>query len=275
METADGRCMLLRVSGIEVHDRKKADYEMMKRVYELGVPTSQPLGFGTCNGEQNIYALSGWLDGEDLEVVLPLMPETAQHATGVKAGKILQKIHALHAPMSISDWQGRYFGVIDERIEAYHSKGVPFEGNGVIIDYIEQNRGLLKKRPQSFIHGDFHEGNLIVTPDGSLHVIDFLDEGFGNHGDAWYDFKTFGENDNAYFSTGLVQGYFDGEPPQAFWDVLMYYYITAAFTAIVWTKYNKPEELPETIKWNERNAQAIQEGRSPLMKWYLKDDGNQ
>ena len=96
-----------------------------------------------------------------------------------------------------------------------------------------------------------------------------LDEGFGNYGDPWYDFKTFGENDNAYFSTGLIRAYFNGEPPQVFWNVLTYYIIIAALTSIVWMKYHKSEELPETVSWNERNAQALNEGRSPLMKWYL------
>jgi serine/threonine-protein kinase len=97
-----------------------------------------------------------------------------------------------------------------------------------------------------------------------------LDEGFGNFCDLWYDFKTFGENENPYFSTGYVRGYFGGEPPQEFWDTLTYYIVTAALTSIVWRKYFKPEELPEALRWNEANAAAIREGRSPLMKWYLK-----
>jgi len=106
-----------------------------------------------------------------------------------------------------------------------------------------------------------------------------LDEGFGNYGDPWYDFKTFGEyeietfgeKENVYFITGFVRGYFDGEPPQEFWDILTYYIVTEGLTSIVWMKYRQPEKLPNSISWNERNAQSIKEGHSPLMKWYLKD----
>jgi len=269
--TSDGQHLLLRVSSIKEHDLKKAEYNMMKRVYNHGVPTSRPVEFGLCNDGKSVYQLYGWIEGEDAEIVLPLMSETEQYVLGYKAGEILRKIHTIPMPSDSSDWSAKYFSVIDERIEAYRREGPEFAGNEIILEYLIQNRNLLNKRPQSCIHGDFHEGNLMIAPDGGIYVIDFLDEGFGNQGDSWYDFKTFGENDNAYFSTGLVRGYFGEEPLQEFWDVLTYYYVNAALTAIVWTKYNKPEELQEAIKWNERNVIAIQEGHSPLMKWYLKD----
>ena len=271
IKTAAEQQMFLRISDISEFDRKKAEHEMMRRMYEIGVPIAQPLEFDLCNDSKNVYFLSGWVDGKDAESVLPLMSETEQYVLGLKAGETLRKIHSLTVPDSIASWQERYFSVIDERIEAYRSEGTPFEGNKKILEYYDCNRNLLYDRPQCLLHGDFHEGNLMVSDDGELYVIDLLDEGFGNYGDPWYDFKTFGENDNAYFSTGLVRGYFNGEPTQAFWDVLTYYVITAAITSIVWMKYHKPDELPETLSWNEKNARFLREGHSPLMKWYLPD----
>ena len=269
IETAGGRRMLLRVSDISELDNKKAEYGMMERLHSVGVLTPAPLGFGLCGDGKYCYSLSGWLDGEDADKALPRMSEAEQYVLGLKAGETLRKIHALPAPAGIAGWRERYSAVIDERIEAYRSEGAPFEGSEIILDYLEMNRGLLHNRPQCFLHGDFHEGNLMVGGGGELYVIDLLDEGFGNYGDPWYDFKTFGENGNAHFSTGLVRGYFGGEPPQAFWDTLTYYVVTAALTSIVWMKYHKPEELPEALSWNERNAQALSEGRSPLTELYL------
>ena len=162
------------------------------------------------------------------------MSETEQYILGLKAGEILKKMHTLPVHRNTLDWEERYFTIIDERIAAYRSKGVSFERNDVILEYFECNRILLHGRAQCFLHGDYHEGNLMVNTDGEIYVIDPLDEGFGNYGDPWYDFKTFGENNNAYYSTGFVHGYFDGEPPQIFWDVLTYYIVTAALTSIVW-----------------------------------------
>ena len=54
------------------------------------------------------------------------------------------------------------------------------------------------------------------------------DEGFGNYGDPWYDFKAFGENKTHIFQPSLCAAIFSGEPSQMFWDVLTYYIVTAA-----------------------------------------------
>ncbi len=173
-------------------------------------------------------------------------------------------------PNVAEEWSKRYFSVVDERINAYRSEGVPFEGSEVILSYLEKNRDLLKNRPQCSLHGDYHAGNLIIDSNNELYVIDCLDE-FGTYGDPWYDFKMSGENGSTYFSTGLVRGYFNGFPPQEFWDLLTYYLVMSALTSIVWMKYNKPEELPEVLRRNEEIARFINDGRSPLMKWFLKD----
>ena len=217
------------------------------------------------------YSKAECMDGEEAEKVMPLMSTTEQYLLGLKAGKVLRKIHELTAPEDMLNWEERYFAVMDERIDEYCSSGTFFEGSDVVIDYMEHNRSLLRGRPQCFLHGDYHEGNLMVSADSEIYAIDLPDEEFGNCGDPWYDFKTFGENGNAYFSTGLVRGYFDGEPPQIFWDVLTYYIVTAALTSIVWKKYHNPDDLSEALRWNEEIARNLKDGHSPLMKWYLKD----
>ena len=48
IKTATEQQMFLRISDISELDRKKAEYEMMERMYEIGVPISQPLGYGIC-----------------------------------------------------------------------------------------------------------------------------------------------------------------------------------------------------------------------------------
>ncbi|MCL1848882.1 MAG: GrpB family protein [Clostridiales bacterium] len=67
IETTKGQCMLLRITDVSDLDRKKAEYRMMERVFELGFITSQPFGFGLCNGGNSVYSLSDWLDREDAE----------------------------------------------------------------------------------------------------------------------------------------------------------------------------------------------------------------
>ncbi|MDD4774410.1 MAG: aminoglycoside phosphotransferase family protein [Eubacteriales bacterium] len=116
------------------------------------------------------------------------MDANAQTAAGLMAGEVLRKIHSLSVPIH-GDWRERYFNVIGKRIDAYHTKGMPFEGSDIILAYLEQNSNLTAGRPQRLLHGDFHEGNLMFSDNGELYVIDLFDEGFGFCGDPWYDFR--------------------------------------------------------------------------------------
>lgn len=75
IETSDDKHMLLCVSDISEIDRKKVEYNMMERVYKLGILTPQPLEFGVLEGGKYCYYLSDWLDGEDAETVLQLVSE--------------------------------------------------------------------------------------------------------------------------------------------------------------------------------------------------------
>ena len=142
IETADGQRMLLRVSDISELERKKAEYSMMERVYTLGVLTSEPLGFGLCDGDKNCYSLSGWLDGEDAKEVLPLLPETEQYVLGMTAGETLRKIHTLPAPDNAEPWNDRFNRKVQGRIDFYNENPIKSENGDIIVRYLRKNRHL-------------------------------------------------------------------------------------------------------------------------------------
>ena len=72
------------------------------------------------------------------------------------------------------------------KIKNYNDCGIKLEGDDQIIAYIEANRHLLKGRPQCFQHGDYHVGNMIISPDGELSIIDF---NRNDYGDPWEEFN--------------------------------------------------------------------------------------
>jgi serine/threonine-protein kinase len=120
VETIDGKRMLLRVADISEYKRKEAEYKMMERVYELGVITPKPYGFGVCEDGKSIYSLSGWLDGEDAESLIPHMMEADQYKTGLKAGRVLRRIHTLPAPEDAEPWGIRFRRKVQIRVDLYH-----------------------------------------------------------------------------------------------------------------------------------------------------------
>jgi aminoglycoside phosphotransferase (APT) family kinase protein len=187
VETADGERFLLRIADVAEYERKKLEFENMQRVVTLGIPMQQPVEFGVCNDGKSVYLLLTWVDGEDLEPKLPLLTETEQYVLGMKTGDMLRKIHSIPSPENIDRWETRYFAVMDERFAAYENEGVPFDGCNAILAYLEDNRHLLANRPQCRIHGDCHEGNLILSADGELSLVDWHTMDFESIADPWYE----------------------------------------------------------------------------------------
>ena len=185
IEAADGRRLLLRVADIFEYDRKKTEFEMMKQVPALGVSMSQPVDFGICDNGTSVYSLLTWCDGEDAEVVLPRLTETEQYMLGVKSGEMLRKLHSIPAPKKQEEWSCRFNRKTSNKIEKYKACGMKFDGDDKIIGYIENNRYLLSGRPQCYQHGDYHVGNMIISPDNTLSIIDFNRPYFG---DPWEEY---------------------------------------------------------------------------------------
>jgi len=157
---SDGVKYLLRITPIERYETRKALFAMHEQVAALDIPMCLPVEFGTCT--DGVYSLQSWIDGEDLETVLPLLPETEQYVLGLKSGEIIRKMHSIPAPDSQEEWVTRFNRKTDTKIQKYHECGLRFDGDSYIIDYIDQNRGLLENRPQCFQHGDYHVGNMMI-----------------------------------------------------------------------------------------------------------------
>ncbi|MDR3310668.1 MAG: phosphotransferase, partial [Oscillospiraceae bacterium] len=173
IETHAGERLLLRIADIAERERKLAEFEMLKRVAELDVPASRPIDFGECSGGKSVYQLLTWIDGEDSQTVLPTLSEAEQYALGVKAGEILRKMQTLQTTPMNSEWLNAYGAKIDRYIENYKNCGLTFWGDDTVIAYLEENRHLLDNRAMCFTHDDYHLGNLILSPENKLFVIDF------------------------------------------------------------------------------------------------------
>ena len=112
-----GKNYLLRVYPNSNFEKKKLEIEKMLEVSALGVPMCTPLEFGTC--EEGSYSIQTWIDGEDAEQVIPLLPEAEQYGYGLDAGKALQKIHSIPAPADQPDWEERFNRKMDYKISKY------------------------------------------------------------------------------------------------------------------------------------------------------------
>ena len=251
-----GRRALLRICDAEKHDEKRLEFENMQKAAALGVPMCQPLNFGLCN--EGCYSLQSWIDGADAESIIPALPNDTQYAYGFTAGQALQKIHSIPAPISKPDWEERFNQKIDRKIRMYRACPLQYENNGgdYMIDYLNSHRHLLKNRPQCWQHGDFHIGNMMIDKDGALQIIDFNRSDFG---DPWEEFNRIVWSAQAAprFASGMVDGYFNGNIPMEFWQLLALYIAS-----------NTLSSLPWAIPFGQQEINTMQNQAKEVLLWY-------
>lgn len=229
-ETAAGERFLLRITPNNRAAHRAEMYRMQQQVDALGVPMCRPIDFGLC--EQGVYCIQSWIDGADLEDVLPQLTKTEQYALGVESGRILRMIHTIPAPDDQPPWDERFNAKIDRKIRMYGECPIKFDGADALLAYIAENRRLLSGRPQTYQHGDYHVGNMMLEH-GRLVIIDFDRYDFG---DPWEEFNriVWCAQKAPAFASGMVDGYFPDGVPEAFWRLLALYISSNMLSSVPW-----------------------------------------
>ena len=255
--TPDGTPYFLRITSRERGDRFVKLFDLQKEVAATGIPMCEPVAIGEC--DEGIYALHTWINGVDAEANVPRLSAKVQYRLGCDAGEYLNRIHTIPAPPDQPDWEARFNAKIDRKIRLYTDCSIRFEGDRHLLRYIGENRHLLCDRPQTFQHGDYHIGNMMLT-DAETHprivVIDFDRYDFG---DPWEEFNRIVWCAQAapVFATGLVDGYFAGNVPLAFWRLLGLYISSNMLSSIPWA-----------IPFGEGEVQTMLNQAKDVLAWY-------
>jgi aminoglycoside phosphotransferase (APT) family kinase protein len=265
-----GTKYLLRISDFSQEEKKRAEFDMMMRVAALGVPMCQPLEFGTC--EDGVYSLQSWIEGGDAEAYIPALSDTEQYAYGLKAGRILRKIHSIPAPAGQEDWESRFNRKMDYKIQKYIECPIKYENGQAFIDYIDANRYLLKGRPQCYQHGDYHIGNMMIDEKGALQIIDFNRNDFG---DPWEEFNriVWCAQKAPIFASGMVNGYFDGEVPEEFWQLLALYIASNTLSSVYWAIPFGQGEIDTMLNQAKEVLSWYDNMQNPVPTWYSEGEG--
>ena len=252
--TAEGAKYLLRVSPIEQYDRKKSEFELMQRVAALGVPMCEALEFGTC--DEGVYFVQTWIDGSDAEELLPELSAEEQYRYGYESGEILKKIHSIPAPEGAEDWEIYFNRKADRKIEMYEECPLKYENGDKFIEYVNSHRHLLQGRPRTYQHGDYHVGNMMIDKSGKLFIIDFNRNDFG---DPWEEFNRIVWCAQAApkFASGMVDGYFNGDIPTEFWELLALYISS-----------NTLSSLPWAIPFGDGEIATMTNQANDVLEWY-------
>ncbi|MCL2707611.1 MAG: phosphotransferase [Defluviitaleaceae bacterium] len=270
-ETPAGKKYFLRVSDVGEYARKKLEYEMLRAAHDNGVLTPDPVEFGICGGGLEAYSITGWIEGRDAEEAVIKMRASEQFIVGDKAGETLRKIHSIKAPADAEPWGEWFYKKVSARIDFYHKNGLRSEEGDVIAAYLRNNRRFIDGRPRTFNHGDYHISNLMLDKNGDVVAVDFNGYNLG-HGDPWWEFDniSWGDEPPGPYHTGLIRGYFGGEPPDAFFETLSYYLAYDALAALCDTSVGIQGE-PETGRRHLKNVLRWYGGMGrSVPEWYAR-----
>lgn len=250
----DGTKYLLRTSPIRLYSQRRTEFQLMRRVAALQIPMCQPIKFGICR--KGVYSLQSWIDGADLEDVLPDLSEEEQYNYGLAAGRILRKMHTIPAPKTQEPWERRFNRKMDRKIKMYSECPLKYENGELFIQYIEENRTLIRNRPQTYQHGDYHVGNMMADRAGQLQIIDFNRHDFG---DPWEEFNriVWAAQASPRLASGMVDGYFNGDVPLEFWRLLALYISS-----------NTLSSLPWGIPFGAEQVAVFREQAQDILRWY-------
>ncbi|MDD4495827.1 MAG: DUF3795 domain-containing protein, partial [Eubacteriales bacterium] len=133
---------------------------------------------------------------------------------------------------------------------------IKYDGGDAFIEYINDNRHLLKNRPQCYQHGDYHIGNMMIDNEGNLIIIDFNRNDFG---DPWEEFNriVWCAQKSPLFATGMVNGYFDGDVPQEFWRLLALYISSNTLSSVPWA-----------IPFGQSEVDTMLNQAKEILQWY-------
>ena len=269
IQTEDGKKLLLRVSDIGSFDEKKKEYEIIGKYAKLGFPMSMPVAFDVCNEGKNVYMLLTWVEGCDLEEMLPKLPKEEQYRLGRQAGEILRKIHSVPlAPEDVPQKTKQEKKLT--QLARYESSDLRIPGDETALQYVKDNIDQIWRQPPVYMHGDFHPGNLIYMADGSIGVIDFNRWEVGDPYEEFYKLESFGTEISIPYCIGQIDAYFQDNVPEEFWKANAVYVAQASLFSIKWAEPFGQKDIDGMVRRAETAFEDFDGFRRIIPKWYAK-----
>jgi aminoglycoside phosphotransferase (APT) family kinase protein len=110
------------------------------------------------------------------------------------------------------------------------------EEDQLAIDFVKNNIEKINLLSPVYKHGDYHVGNLVLTPLNKIGVIDFNRCGYGDRYEEFQRIQSFDIEVSIPFSIGKIHGYFNGNPSIEFWNILAIYVAHTSLNSIVWAE---------------------------------------
>ena len=222
----------LKISPLSFTKKKDLEVKYISALEkEIKFPKLVEMKFET----NSILSLYEWIDGVDIRDYASKLTGEELYQYGMQAGVFLKKIHSISIEEASVNWQKYYIKKSMKKIHSFRKLNENFAKIEMFIDFIQSHQFLLKDRPISLCHGDYHVGNMMIELETKKLVI--IDFGSLEIGDPMEEFNRmiWTAQLSEDFATGFVNGYFDGEKiPDIFWKLMAYYMACDIVGSIPW-----------------------------------------
>lgn len=268
--TDDNEKILLRIIPIEQYARKREEFDVIKNLYFSEVKVPKPITFGQCEDFHICYYVLSYIEGADAAESLVDCSADEQYEIGLQAGRDLHTMHKFQAPKELGTWYERAIRKHRNYVAAYKDIGITLRHADRILEFIVQNEGYIRNRPNRFQHDDFHVGNIIVNNRTYAGTIDFNRFDWGDPVHDFLKVGFFSSEVSVPFCVGQLHGYFNDEAiPDWFWRLYSIYVAMTMFSSIVWTMRVVPHEIDGMLRRIYRVLDDHQNFESIRPGWYF------
>lgn len=259
-----GNEYLLRLSNNDLFNKKKWQYEMLKKIDQLSINTPKPMEFGIY--KDKVYILLSYIKGEKAETKITSFTIDEQYYMGYKAGIMLKKLHSIDIGEVKDKWYDLYQIKIKRKLKKLNEINIKLPKMDIARNYIIKNMEILKNRPSLFQHGDYHLGNMLIQHN-DIFIIDFDKSGIADPID---EFKPFCWNvyRSVNFETGLINGYFNNQIPQDFFPLLSLYAAESLISHLPWAMTFGEKEVETAIKVFNDTLKWFNDFNSLIPTWF-------
>lgn len=258
---------LLRLFSSEDEKRRRVEFDTIQKlsVYSAFVP--QAITFGTITDKS--YMILSYLPGRDAEVGLKDLTGDEQYTAGMAAGRELKKLHRLTAPSNAPDWYTQKKLKSDKYLRSLQKIAVDPYIKQMLETYIDQHKHVMKGRPNTFQHDDFHPANLLIKNRKFSGIIDFQRMDWGDPIHDLTKLGFFSSRISIPFTQGIVDGYHEETGvTNEFWQLYALYSAMHIISSLVWGLNVGPENYRKLFSYSLNVIRDHDYFNRTIPKWY-------
>ncbi|MCM3399411.1 MULTISPECIES: aminoglycoside phosphotransferase family protein [Oceanobacillus] len=260
---------LLRVFSNKQIQRRKEEFVTVNKLGAYSDAIPKGIEFDVIEGTDMAYMILTYLPGKDAEIALKELTNEEQYRIGILAGKELKKLHRLSAPTDYPAWNTIKKQKSDRYLMELQQIDVDKRIKEMLETYIWENEMLLKGRPNTFQHDDFHPANILIHNRTFSGIIDF---GRMDWGDPVHDLQKLGffsKRISIPFTNGVIAGYHNEQPvAESFWKLYTLYSAMHVASSLVWGLKRSQAQYEIMLNYSLDVIRDHEDFTRVIPKWY-------